>query len=100
MGFNTAVMVLNDHLHRIEKDAAFGESLGGAISETYCRRGEGHYGSFAVLPSQHADWDQFVVIGQNRMRSFEDIEAREREALLKRLARDSGYRLVKLPTQA
>jgi hypothetical protein len=98
MGFNTAVMILNDHLNSIEKDAEFGERLGGAISETFGRRGNGHYGGFSVLPSQHADWDQMVVIGQNRIRRFEDIEPAERDALLRRLARDAGYRLSKAPS--
>ena len=99
MGFNTAVMILNDRLHEIEKDPEFGDRLAGAISETYGRRGDGHYGGFSVLPSQHADWNQMVVIGQNQIRRFEDIEPAEREVLLKRLARDAGYRLSKLPSQ-
>lgn len=102
MGFNTAVMVLNDCLHEIEKDSEFGKKLSDEVRDAYSRRGnDGWHNSFSVLPSQHADWDQLVVIGQNRMRRFEDIDAGERDALLKRLARDAGYRLAKLPlTQA
>lgn len=98
MGFNTAVMVLNDCLHEIEKDPEFGRKLSEEVREAYSRRGhDGWHNSFSVLPSQHADWDQLVVIGQNRMRRFEDIKAEERDALLKRLARDAGYRLSRIP---
>ena len=103
MGLNTAIVVLNDMLHDIEKDAGFGKKVADEVREAYSRRPgyRGWQNSFAVLPSQHADYDQLVVIGGNMIRRFEDIKADERDALLKRLARDAGYRLSKLPlTQA
>ena len=100
MGFNTAVVILNDCLHEIEEDPEFGRKVSDEVRTTYSRHGRyGGHNSFSVLPSQHADWDQMVVIGQNRIRRFEDIEPDERDALLKRLGRDAGYRLSKAPVR-
>ena len=92
MGYNTAMIVRNDHLHEIKRDTDFGYKVWDAISQA------GHvnhlYGSFDVLPSQHADTAQVVVLGANSIRNlgygfWEDTD----EQLLKYLAEKQGYRL-------
>jgi len=95
MGLNTAVMILNDHLHLIERNGEFGKDLYHAIATAH--RDGGDHGGFAVLPSQHADYDQVVVIGGNRMRAMHAIPEDEREKLLRGLARQYGFRISKLP---
>lgn len=96
MGFNTAVMILNDQLHLIEQNADFGKDLRHAIAMAH--RDGGDHGGFAVLPSQHADYDQVVVIGGNRMRAMHAIPEVEREKLLRALAHQYGFRLSRIPT--
>lgn len=94
MGFNTAVIILNDHLHSIESDPNFGKKLSDGILETYNRPREKHYHSeFDCLPSQHADWDQLVVIGQNSIRNFKDLTKEEAKAVLKNAAWEAGFKL-------
>lgn len=97
MGFNTAMVVLNDHLHEIEKSQDFGQRVATAIR--YAGRGDRLYSSgFSVLPTQHADTMQICAIGGNTIRrlGFGSWSA-DNERLLRDLARDLGYRLVKLP---
>ena len=98
MGFNTALVVLNDMLHDIEQDPFFGRKVAEAVRSVH-RPGDKNWdNSFTVLPSQHADYNQLVVVGGNMIQRFEDIKAEERDALLKRLARNAGYRLSRLPS--
>lgn len=98
MGFNTAMVILNDQLNDIERDPHFGKKVSEAVREVYGNRSANWHNSFTVLPSQHADWDQFVVIGGNTIRSFEDLPEDEKLSLVKRLARQAGYRLSRIPT--
>lgn len=94
MGFNTAMIVRNDFVHEIAKDIDFGTKVKTAISIA------GHldirHQEFAVLPSQHADTAQIVVVGGNMIRSlgFGDCKDSD-EALLKKLAARMGYKLVR-----
>lgn len=89
MGFNTAMMVLE-----------FGRKVAEEVRDAYSRRPgyRGWQSEFAVLPSQHADYDQLVVIGGNTIRSIDALSDDERVALLKRLARHAGYRLSRTPS--
>lgn len=94
MGFNTAVVILNDHLHQLEKDPKFGERLGEAIR--MAGREKLYTSGFDVLPTQHADTMQIVAIGGNTIRrlGFSSYYA-DNEQILKDLASDLGFRVVK-----
>lgn len=95
MGFNTAMMVLNDHLHEIEKDKDFGAKVSEAIR--YAGRGKLYTSGFSVLPTQHADTMQIVAIGGNTLRNIGyGSWSNNDEELLKSIARDMGYRLTKI----
>lgn len=94
MGFNTAVIILNDHLHSIEQDKGFGKCLADGIREAYGRPNEKHYYSgFDCLPSQHADWDQFVIIGGNSIRNIRDLSKEDAKRVLKNAAFEAGFKL-------
>lgn len=93
MGYNTAVVILNDHLSDIEKDPAFGKKLSDEQREAFSRRPgyRGWQNSFAVLPSEHADTDQLVVVGGNMIRRAKDLKPAEAERILRELAFDLGF---------
>jgi hypothetical protein len=98
MGFNTALIIRNDFLHEIAKDAEFGEKVRSAV--VMGDRARGLYNSFDVLQSQHADTAQVVVISANSIRSFgwgywQDSD----EELLRRVADHHGFRLVRKPSR-
>ena len=96
MGFNTAVVVLNDHLHEIERDPEFGAKVAEAIR--YAGRDKYQYTSgFSVLPTQHADTMQVVAIGGNTIRNlgYSYWSAKD-EDILRSLAKDMGFRLVRM----
>lgn len=95
MGFNTAVVILNDHLHDIEKDPLFGKKLADEQREAYSRRPgyRGWQNSFAVLPSEHADTDQLVVVGGNTIRRAKDLTPEDAERILRQLAFDLGFKV-------
>lgn len=97
MGFNTAMVILNDHLNEIERDPFFGRKVSKAVRDVYGTRERNWDNSFTVLPSEHADWDQLVVIGGNTIRRLDELPDDERLSLLRRLARASGYRLSRMP---
>ena len=69
MGFNTAVVILNDELGDIEDDPKFGLRLAEAIREAAGKAyGKivriGHYSSHVVV-SAHADTHQIVEVHGN-----------------------------------
>lgn len=93
MGFNTAMMVLNDHLHMIEKDKEFGLKVAEAIR--YTNTGiTSHHNSFSVLSPVHADYRQMIVVEQNNIHRMDDVVLTPWQ--LKDLAARHGYRLVKV----
>lgn len=95
MGFNTAVIIHNDHLDRIEDDPNFGRVLRQAIVETAGRPHEKrYYRGFDLLPSRHADFTQFVIIGQNSIRSIFDLTEDEAIAELKLAAAQLGLKIA------
>lgn len=95
MGFNTAVIVLNDHIHDLEKDQQTGVKLGQLI------RGKGYHDTYMsgvdCLPSVHADGTQIIAVGQNQIRLLTTAFAGVQHdvELLKELADNLGYRIVK-----
>lgn len=94
MGFNTAVIILNDHLHEIEKDPEFGQKLAHAIRVA---GREGQYNSgFDVLPTQHADTMQVCIVGGNSIQRLGFSHwSDDKEGVLRTIARDMGFDLRK-----
>lgn len=99
MGFNTACVVLNDTLYSLAADPTAGADIRTAILEAgnpHIRlAGHGRHG-FQALKSVHANTAQVVVVGGNTIRSlgygrWDD----EDEALLRKLADQLGFRLVR-----
>lgn len=96
MGFNTAMMVQNDHLHEIENDPEFGRKVSDAVRQTYGREKPYMHG-FDMLPTAHADTMQVVAVGGNTIRRLGySGYAAEDEAILRDVARQLGFRLVKI----
>ncbi len=68
MGYNTIVVVYNDHLGSIEKDPEFGKKLASAILDG----GVGSHepilvrsGGAVVVETHHADHETYVAVGGN-----------------------------------
>ena len=98
MGYNTAAIIRNDFLHEIENDPDFGKKVADAVrangNERYMRY---HGQGFDVLPSCHADYVQVVAISGNSARrlGFGGTYRDDDETILRNLADNMGYRLVK-----
>jgi hypothetical protein len=114
MGMNTAFMVLNDRVHDIARDKNVGKLISDMVAESYSSFPDHvrcgipimvgdqmvgiHSGTgISCLSSVHADYTQVVAVGGNTMRrigtggGFRSTD----EELLRTLASDLGYRLVK-----
>ncbi len=104
MGWNTTVLVLNDALHEIENDPSFGKRLGFAIQQNHMRPGRidvpvgCHANPVTVLEQHHADQVAMLAVGGNDGRVLgHGFWQDSNEQLLKRVADELGYRLVKKP---
>lgn len=99
MGFNTAMIVRNDFLHEIDKDAKFGEKVRTAIQYAHHPEHAPYHGQgFNILPPCHADYVQIVAIGGNTIRrlgGYAGTYANTDEEVLRNLADSMGFRLVK-----
>jgi len=100
MGFNTSVLILNDHLHNIELDPEFGKNLAHAISS--CTGVEpisvpsGSSGNAAkVIGTHHADISSLVAIGGNMGIEILRTGFKDELGLLKDLADKLGYKVIK-----
>jgi len=100
MGYNTAVVLLNDTMHEIERDTEFGQKLA-----QYCREVESlpvrsfDYGPHGVraLPPAHSSGLQIVGVGGNTIKRLghATLEADDL-ALVKAMAWRLGYRLTRI----
>ena len=111
MGYQTAVTILNDALEGLTTDPGFGVRLRQAVMISqrpeYRERGVdvsvgNHCNGALVLPSHHADVVQVVAVGGNYMRPMGNLygawsNMQEPEKLLKELADQMGFRLVRKP---
>lgn len=108
MGYNTAVLILNDALSDLKKDADVGRKLSNAIlvsqSAAVGRATDFSIGCHAnggtVLPSEHADHVQIVALGGNSMRRlailhYEWSKMTDPEKLMRSLADTLGYTISK-----
>ena len=109
MGFNSVIFILNDELHRIEKDKDFGErvseQLGLHVSgrhNDYPRHG------FKAVAQHHADATSVIFVGGNMARvvdilnadhSWGHTDARGDDTVievLNEVARNYGYKLIRM----
>lgn len=98
MGMNTAMIIRNDFLHEIEEDAEFGKKVSSAIRYAGYPNPPYHGQAFDVLPSQHADYAQVVVISGNTIRHLGGYTGTSKstdEKILRNLADSMGYSLRK-----
>lgn len=105
MGFNTSVIVLNDALHEIEEDKEFGKKLAEAVRMSGGRFGRqdirsgSHANAATVIESHHADHLKILAFGGNTAQEigFGGNYRATPEEILKTLADQLGFRLVKKP---
>lgn len=98
MGFNTAAIIRNDCLGELERDGSAGRRIADAVKTAGHRDTLDGYAAnyLSVLPSQHADTAQVVVIAANSIHSLGHGHWRDTdEMLLRALADQHGFRLVR-----
>lgn len=111
MGYNTAALFLNDAIDGLKTDPNIGQKIYEAII-TAPRQGDrytdfsigNHCNGGMVLPSCHADVVQVIALGGNYMKPMGNLygawrDMQEPEKLLKSLADQMGYRMVKKPSR-
>jgi hypothetical protein len=108
MGFNSTVVILNDHLHEIEKDPEFGRKVSLMIAghnhkelqEIRYRQGA-YANGVEVLGVHHADGVYLFAVGGNTGRDLGWItnwsQLDNDEKLLRELADRLGYSIRKKP---
>lgn len=122
MGYNTAVLILNDAIDMIAKDPKFGERLYEAVNTAY--RGKQvdvpahsydadgnvrgiHCNAATVVESHHADGTTIVAFGQNCATKLDELyyitnghhSEDGKLDIVRQLADNLGYRLVKKATR-
>lgn len=65
MGFNTLVVIHNDALGRMEKDASLGEYLGSAIRRNYGVKEPQSFRYGVIISQYHADDLKLALCGWN-----------------------------------
>lgn len=104
MGFNTAILLLNDATDQLSKDPKLGENMQSAILQAYREPISFPIGNHAnaglVIPSRHADEIQVVLFGRNTAeRIGTTYGAMDAETVLRQLADQHGYVLRKKGTK-
>lgn len=108
MGYNTALLIMNDAAEGLKTDPNVGKAIYDALGEAqYSRNKEGvsfsignHANGGYLLPSRHADEVQIVAVGGNCMTRLGSIyygwrDMVDPDKLVHRLADELGYKLVK-----
>lgn len=99
MGYNTALMLLNDRLDSLENNPNAGKLIGEAVSRAYMERRAINISQIGVtvMPSHHADETQVLKVKGNLIESISVMHLRDddKAALLKGLAEQLGYSLRK-----
>lgn len=102
MGFNTAVVFYNDVIDELRTDPLAGEKVYRAVVEgrSFSGRGDGYFQYGQALDAQHADVMQVITVGHNSIKMIgSGYYSDDTIQLLKRLADQHGYRLVKKRTK-
>ena len=109
MGFNTALMICNDGMDELRRDPLAAEKLHqGILLAGRQRDGWGfsvsignHCNPVSILPSEHADYAQLVIVGGNSIRRIATLggsRARfdwDAEGVFATLADQLGYNVSK-----
>jgi hypothetical protein len=106
MGYNTTLIVLNDALHEIEEDPEFGKKVAQATRKaSMLREGDRgidirsgcHVNAATVVETHHADQVKLIAVGGNcgQDLGYHGGYRSDKEDLLRSLADDLGYRIVK-----
>ena len=106
MGYNSTLIILNDSLHEIESDKDFGKKVHDAVLEVnrgkpVTIRSGSHVNAATVVESHHADFMRILAVGGNSASDlgYGGSYRATPEEILKHLAEQLGYRLVKMPTK-
>lgn len=108
MGFNSIIMIYNDELDRLENNEHLGKNIGSQLS-LHVSNMHNPYGTrgFKVVAQHHADNTSVILVGQNTHKVIGMIRGHWDWAyngdvgdsgvvnILKQLAADYGYRLLK-----
>lgn len=112
MGYNSAVIVLNDGLSSIEQDKDFGKRLAAAVNVKSCygyrhasdvaAHGKHciHVNAASVISTAHADIPQVLVIKQNTGWNLWQEMPEHCFHDLKALLGHHGYDIIKKPSKA
>lgn len=95
MGYNTVAFMLNDRACELEKR----DDVGAFLCRCMRSGDGGNIGQMIeVLPSQHADTQQVIVAGGNRITRLGYCWglSHNPEDILQQLAEQHGYKLVKV----
>lgn len=121
MGYNTAIIVLNDALDMIRDDPTFGKNLHDAVIgrerdprgnrlirdiPAYSSKGGVFCNAASVIESHHADGTTVIAVGGNygtvlhETYGWKHHETDQQERLVREMADKLGYRLVKKASKA
>lgn len=100
MGYNTVVVLYNDHTDCFAKDGPLGGRIAKAMQAwSYRSRDPSatYFGSGMVVSQDHADYDQVVVVGQNSGRPLSECNDLSWMAIdqLKNALERHGYKVTK-----
>ena len=109
MGYNSTIVICNDGLDQIAKDAEVGKHISEAISSLVGKK-EGisvglgnHCNPIYVVETHHADSVVLLAVGANYGRNLGHVcswrEMDNDVAILRGLAERLGYRISKKPTR-
>ena len=113
MGYNATVVVMIDALDAIKDDTKFGEKLASAISKKTVQPHKpldvsagNHVNAATVIETHHADYTTLLAIGGNygaqigkQLYGWAVGDDAFHLKILKEVADELGYRLVKKPTK-
>lgn len=105
MGYQTTIIILNDAEHEIERDENFQKNLHQAIIQFPLGRRSRidvpigyHANACQVIAQEHADVMELIAVGGNSGRVIGRGSCyNSNHTLLRRLAAEHGYRLVRIP---
>lgn len=106
MGYNSTLVIMNDALHEIRDDKDFGKKVYDAVlTVTRGKSVDIAIGGFCnvatVIETHHADSIKLIAVGGNYGQDlgYTGSYNSTPEELLKTLADNLGYRVVKKPTK-
>ncbi len=101
MGYNTVVVLLNDHQHRIAEDGPIGRRIADAMSAWWSssrgRQPDLNFNAGSVISCDHADGEQVVIVHGNCGQRAQDADHLGGQALdaMKGCLERHGYKVTK-----